>query len=80
VSPAVGEEMPLGEQQRARARRRYAAYAGLGAAVLLLAGTLLSRHSAGTHAIGVITFGYGLGVAVAAVLLAFGWEPRRRKK
>jgi hypothetical protein len=24
--------------------------------------------------------GYGLGVAVAAILLALGWEPRRRRK
>jgi hypothetical protein len=28
---------------------------------------------------GVVTFGYGLGVAVAAGLLALGWEPRPRK-
>ncbi len=29
---------------------------------------------------GMIAFGYGLGVAVAAVFLALGYEPRRRKK
>jgi hypothetical protein len=71
--------MPLGNQDRARARRRYAALAGAIAAVLLVAGTALSRHRGGAHDVGVVTFGYGLGVAVAAGLLALGWEPRRRK-
>jgi peptidoglycan/LPS O-acetylase OafA/YrhL len=80
MTAGVGEEKPLGEQDRARARRRYAAYAGAAAALLLLAGVLLSRHPGGTDAFGVVTFGYGLGVAVAAILLALGWEPRRRKK
>jgi hypothetical protein len=78
MTAAVGEEMPLGDQQP-RARRRFAAYAGLIAAVLLLAGVVLSRHP-GTNALGVVTFGYGLGVAIAAILLGFGWEPRRRRK
>jgi hypothetical protein len=80
VTADVGEEMPLGEQDRARARRRYAASADLIAAVLLLAGVLLSRHPGGIHEFGVMTFGYGLGVAVAATLLGFGREPRRGEK
>jgi hypothetical protein len=69
VIVAVIEEMPLGEQDRARARRRWAAYAALIAAVLLVAGCVLARQ-AGTRDIGVLAFGYGLGVAVAAALLA----------
>jgi hypothetical protein len=63
-----------------RARRRYAAQAGLIAAVLLVVGYILAKQPGGTHDLGVIAFGYGLGVAVAAVFLALGWEPRRRRK
>jgi hypothetical protein len=74
VTEAVGNA-DIGE--RDRARRRYAAHAGLIAAVLLVVGYVLAKQPGGT--LGVVAFGYGLGVAVAAVFLALGWEPRRRK-
>jgi hypothetical protein len=40
---------------------------------------LLSRQGGAAHAIGVAAFGYGIGIGVAAVFLALGHNPLRRK-
>jgi hypothetical protein len=72
--------MPGSVGKRTRSRRRYAAAAGATAVVLLVAGFVLAHSGGGVHEIGIICFGYGLGVAVAAVFLALGHEPTRRKK
>ena len=68
------------DRVRKTARRRYAFLAGLIAMVMLVAGFLLTTGTGGAHDIGLVVVGYGIGVAVAAVMLAFGWEPPRRKK
>ena len=66
--------------ERRRARRRYAGAAGSMAAVLLIVGVVLARTASGNwRDLGVLCLGYGIGVAVAAAFLAFGYDPRRRK-
>jgi hypothetical protein len=63
---------------RRQKRRRFARMWGALACGLLASGFLLSKGSGGVHDIGVLAFGYGIGVAVAAAFLALGYEPRRR--
>lgn len=64
--------------ERGRRRQRHAAVAGGFAALLLIVGFVLSRASGDMHDYGVLAFGYGLGVALAATLLTLGWKPRPR--
>jgi hypothetical protein len=73
------DHMP-GRNRRGNARRKYAAWCGAIAAVLLLGGLLLAGMQEGSwREIGVAAVGYGIGVAVAAVFLASGYEPRKRR-
>jgi len=67
------------QRQRTLARRWFAGRAGVIATVLLVGGFLLTQASGVVHRLGVLAFGYGIGVAVMALLLALGFDPRRRK-
>lgn len=71
----MGETSPDG--RRRDHPRRYAAFAMLCAAVLLIGGYLLTRGSGTTHTLGVIALGYGIGVGVSSLFLLAGWEPGR---
>ena len=69
---------PANHPQRRRSRRRFAAWIGLTAVVLLAGGLALANGASGMlHTVGVGAFGYGIGAGVAALFLASGWEPRR---
>lgn len=67
------------QRQRTLAQRRFAGRAGVIAAVLLVGGFLLTQASGVVHDLGELAFGYGIGIAVMALLLALGYDPRRRK-
>ena len=68
---------PRARDPSGRSSKRYAAWCALLSIALIVAGALLTRGSA--HVAGVVMLGYGLGVAVAALFLAFGWSPPRRR-
>lgn len=57
--------------------RRYGLWGALLGVVLLVGGALLVTGT--ERALGVVLFGYGLGVGVAAVFMALGWRPRGRR-
>jgi hypothetical protein len=69
----------MDDSDRRRSRRRYAAACGAISIVLLVAGLLLARSDGATHVLGVAAVGYGVGIAVAAVFLRSGYQPRRKK-
>jgi hypothetical protein len=73
------EDPGIEHHDRRRTRRRYATVCAGIATGLLVGGFLLSDGAGATRDLGVIALGYGIGVAVAAVFLAFGYDPRRRK-
>lgn len=72
-------QQPDSERERRGHRRRFAALCGAIALVLLIGGFVLTQQGGGAHDTGIIAFGYGLGVGVAALFLAAGYDPRRRK-
>jgi hypothetical protein len=69
------------EARRRRARLRFAGYSGTLAAALLVAGIAAARGSSGglVHTLGVVAVGYGIGIGVAAIFIAFDWNPLRRR-
>ena len=72
-------EEPEKVRARRRTRRWSAAVCGVMALVLLAAGFLLTRKAGAAHDLGVIALGNGLGLGVAAPLIALGYNPYRRK-
>jgi hypothetical protein len=70
----------MDDSDRRRSRRRYAAMCGAISIVLLITGYLMTRNGGATHVLGVVAVGYGVGIAVAAVFLGSGYDPRRGKK
>lgn len=74
----MAQEADIELPDRQHARRRYATSAGAMAVVLLAGGPLAVHDGGSLRAIGVIALGCGIGVAVAAVFLALGHDPRRR--
>jgi hypothetical protein len=68
------------ERRRRRARLRFASRSGILATALFLGGIAAASTSSDRlfHTLGVVAVGYGIGIGVAAVFIAFGGNPLRR--
>jgi hypothetical protein len=70
-----------GGQARRRNRRRFATYGGALALLLLVEGVVVARSSGGlAQLLGILCAGYGLGMGLAAALLASGRKPPRWRR
>ena len=64
---------------RRRSAQRFAVLSAPPALVLVVGGFILTRGGSTSHDFGIIAIGYGMGIGVATVFLAFGHNPLRRK-